>query len=122
MTVDLWDNRTTRVAASRPATPEDCRCCGARRFEYLDGSEGGWEQALCGRDSVQVTPPVAVRIDLAALEEKLQPVGRVERNRFLLRVALPEHRVVVFSDGRAIVTGTRDPAVARSIYARTVGS
>jgi len=32
------------------------------------------------------------------------------------------YEVTVFSDGRAIIKGTRDPAVARSLYARFIGS
>jgi adenylyltransferase/sulfurtransferase len=30
--------------------------------------------------------------------------------------------MTVFADGRAIIKGTRDPAVARSLYARYIGA
>jgi len=36
--------------------------------------------------------------------------------------AIAGYEVTVFADGRAIVKGTRDPAVARSLYARYLGA
>ena len=63
-----------------------------------------------------------IAIDLADLAERLGPLGNVVRNDFLLSFQLPEHRISVFSDGRAIIKGTTDPAKARSLYARYIGS
>jgi adenylyltransferase/sulfurtransferase len=122
LTVDIWENRTVRTRATREEFPGPCRCCGERRFEFLEGAGGSWEHTLCGRDSIQITPPREAPMDLAALERKLGGAGDVERNRFLLRLNLPDHTLVVFPDGRALVSGTRDVAVARSLYARFVGS
>jgi len=45
----------------------------------------------------------------------------VERNRYLLRARIDPYLITVFTDGRAIITGTRDESVARSVYARYVG-
>ena len=42
--------------------------------------------------------------------------------RFLLRAEIDAWRLTVFGDGRAIVGGTDDPAVAKSVYARYIGS
>ena len=32
------------------------------------------------------------------------------------------YEITVFADGRGIIKGTRDPAVARSLYARYIGA
>jgi molybdopterin-synthase adenylyltransferase len=37
-------------------------------------------------------------------------------------VADPELEMTVFPDGRAIIKGTEDPAVARAAYSRYVGT
>jgi adenylyltransferase/sulfurtransferase len=49
-------------------------------------------------------------------------VGAVTRNPFLLRLAVDGYQLTVFPDGRTIVSGTDDPAVARSLQAKYVGS
>ena len=45
------------------------------------------------------------------------------KNRFLIRFAPQgaDATLTVFTDGRAIVKGTQDLAVARTLYARYVG-
>ena len=51
----------------------------------------------------------------------LGPIGRLEQNRFLLRAVIDGYQLTVFSDGRAIISGTYDLGVAKSLYARYVG-
>ncbi len=52
--------------------------------------------------------------------------GQVKVNAYLVRAALEDngrpYELTVFGDGRAIVKGTSEPAAARSVYARYVGS
>ena len=33
----------------------DCPCCGRRRFEWLEGTQGSQTTSLCGRNAVQVS-------------------------------------------------------------------
>ena len=61
-------------------------------------------------------------IDLAQMEERLRPHGTVRGNDLLLRFERGEMVMTLFSDGRAIIQGTCDIAVARTFYARFVGS
>jgi adenylyltransferase/sulfurtransferase len=61
-------------------------------------------------------------LDLPALAERLRPAGEVASNDFLLRLRVDGFEVTVFPDARAIIKGTDDPAVARTIYARYVGA
>jgi len=48
-------------------------------------------------------------------------VAAVRSNQFALRVTLDAYELTVFPDGRAIIKGTTDIGVARSLYARYVG-
>ncbi|MCH7753484.1 MAG: hypothetical protein IH898_15210 [Planctomycetes bacterium] len=60
-------------------------------------------------------------VDLAALAKKLGEVGRVTANPFLVRLEVDEYQLTVFADGRTIVGGTDDPAVARTMHAKFIG-
>ena len=115
---DVWTGRMQSVRVARAA---ECRVCVKRDFAYLRG-ETQPHVTLCGRDSVQIHERTR-QLDLAGLERRLSAVVTgVRHNDFLLRFSVPPHEVTVFSDGRAIVKGTRDPAVARSLYARYIGA
>jgi len=62
-------------------------------------------------------------LDLNALGLRLSStVGNLRQNDFLLRFRVPPYEMTVFADGRAILKGTKDPAVARSLYARYIGA
>jgi molybdopterin/thiamine biosynthesis adenylyltransferase len=117
---DVWTNDHLQ-AEGVPRRP-DCPCCGERRFEYLDARVTSRTASLCGRDAVQVSPGRAVRLDLGALARKLAGTGSVTSNDYLLRSVVDGHEMTVFADGRAIIKGTHDLAVARSLYARYVGT
>jgi adenylyltransferase/sulfurtransferase len=56
------------------------------------------------------------------MEQRLAPHGHVQRNDLLLRFQRGDHTLTLFADGRAIIQGTTDITVARSLYARFVGS
>lgn len=118
--VDLWENR--HDSFDLPQRDPACPCCGRREFAWLEGAAGTDAVSLCGRHSVQVRRREGGRVDLDELAGRLSPLGAVEKNRFLLRVDIGAFRLTVFADGRAIVGGTTDPAVARSLYARYVGA
>jgi molybdopterin-synthase adenylyltransferase len=61
-------------------------------------------------------------IDFAELNRRLQPLGAVRHNDFVLKFWRDPYEMTLFLDGRAIIKGTTDTAVARSLYARYVGS
>jgi adenylyltransferase/sulfurtransferase len=118
LSFDAWNNEWSEVAAGRPRA--DCAVCGERDFARLRG-EGRPHITLCGRNSVQIHER-SRPVDLAAMEARLRPHGTVRRNDLLLRFERGEHTLTLFADGRAIIQGTTDVAVARSLYARFVGS
>jgi adenylyltransferase/sulfurtransferase len=114
---DIWQNR---YQALQPARDADCRACQKREFVHLARDRSDLA-TLCGRDAVQVHPRESRGLDLAALESRLARFGPVKNNRFLLRGRLERYELTIFPDGRAIIKGTDDPAVARGLYARYIG-
>lgn len=118
LSCDVWNNEWSEVAAGEPRA--DCPVCGERDFVRLRG-EGRPHITLCGRNSVQIHER-SRPLDLEAMEARLRPHGAVRRNELLLRFERGEHTITLFADGRAIIQGTTDAAVARSLYARFVGS
>lgn len=118
--IDVWDGRHDSIAL--PARDPDCPCCGRSDYAWLEGAAGSDSVTLCGRDSVQIRRRDGARFDLAEVARRLEPLGRVELNRFLLRVDIDAYRITVFADGRAIIGGTTDASIARSLYARYIGT
>jgi molybdopterin/thiamine biosynthesis adenylyltransferase len=116
---DIWKNRLQQI---RLRLNEECRACQKRQFTYLEGDGLSRSTLLCGRNSVQIRQPDNQALDLEALRTRLERQGPVRANPFLLRFDLDPYELTVFADGRAIVKGTDDPAVARKIYAQYVGS
>jgi adenylyltransferase/sulfurtransferase len=119
-TAEVWDNRIEAI--DLPARDPRCLCCSQRDFVYLEGKLGADATTLCGRNSVQIRRRDGVRVNLEEVALRLQSLGAVEQNRFLLRADIDNFRLTIFADGRAIVGGTSDPAVAKSLYARYVGA
>jgi adenylyltransferase/sulfurtransferase len=119
-TFDLWSNDYL-LATGLPRQP-DCPCCAQRRFDYLEARATSQSTTLCGRDAVQVSPARPLQLDLVALGRRLEPAGKVTASPYLVRLAVDGMELTVFADGRALVKGTGDQAVARSFYARYVGS
>lgn len=115
---DVWKNLSSSIA---PRVDPQCRACVARDFVHLTGG-GATHTTLCGRDAVQISQRESRALDLAALRNRLAPFGPVRGNEFLLRCTLDGCELTVFPDGRAIVKGTHDPAVARGIYAKYIGA
>jgi molybdopterin-synthase adenylyltransferase len=115
---DIWKNQRQQV---RPERRKDCVACGSRRFTYLEGSAPS-HVSMCGRNSVQIHLSQPRSIDLGTLKKRLSGFGPVQGNAYLVQCRLKEYEVTVFSDGRAIIKGTQDPALARSLYARYVGA
>ncbi|HEY8478087.1 MAG TPA: ThiF family adenylyltransferase [Chloroflexota bacterium] len=117
--IDVWENGYQHTPLDGPLP--GCPSCQERRFEFLNPRQATRTADLCGRNAVQIVVPGQHALSLADLAARLGVVGRVVVNEHMLRCALGEHELVVFPDGRAIVKGTTDPAVARGLYARYVG-
>ncbi len=127
LNVDLWNSSMSELRVAGAYEHGDCPCCKHGRFEYLEGSRGTGAATLCGRDAVQLTHRQgATALDLPAIAERLRPHGEVRTNRFMLRASLTDngkpYTLSLFPDGRAIVHGTDEAAVARGVYAKFIGA
>jgi adenylyltransferase/sulfurtransferase len=114
---DVWTNERAELAASPPRV--GCRAC-LGDFVHLAG-EGRPHITLCGRNSVQIHERQRP-VDFLELSTRLQPLGNVRHNEFVLKFWREPYEMTLFPDGRAIIKGTTDTAIARSLYARYVGS
>ncbi|HEV7300407.1 MAG TPA: ThiF family adenylyltransferase [Tepidisphaeraceae bacterium] len=122
VTIDAWSLRLRSVSTVDAKRPE-CPACGQRHFEFLDATSPA-TTVLCGRDSVQLRPRAAVKVDLAAVAAQWRSLGVVSQTPFLLRFSprgLEPDQLTLFNDGRVIVHGTSDPGRARTLVARFFG-
>jgi len=117
-TVDVWDGAIRQVA--QPPPGPGCPACGLRSFQHLEGNNRP-PISLCGRNAVQIHDRERP-IDLDSLRRRLEPLGSVRANEFALRFFVEPYVMTVFPDGRAIIQGTQDTGLARSLYAKYVGT
>ncbi len=117
-TVDVWTGQIRQTAP--PARDPDCPCCARREFPHLEGKHRA-PISLCGRNAVQIHER-SRPVNLPELASRLGALAVVRVNEFALRAALDPYELTVFPDGRAIIKGTTDPGIARSVYARYVGT
>jgi adenylyltransferase/sulfurtransferase len=120
--VELWDNRLRQVDLAQLREQSDCRVCRRGEFAWLSGKRGDSSAVLCGRNSVQLSAADGSAVSLDQLAARLEGVGQVSRNAFLLRLTVDDCVLTVFPDGRTIVSGTDDAATARTLHARYIGS
>ncbi len=117
-TVDVWTGEVRQI--SQPAPVPECPACGRREFVHLEGRRPA-PISLCGRNAVQIHERERP-LDLEDLKRRLAPLGEVRANEFALRFFVAPYEMTVFPDGRAIIKGTADVGLARSLYARYVGA
>jgi molybdopterin/thiamine biosynthesis adenylyltransferase len=118
LSFDVWSNEQAEIAAGRPRP--GCQTCEMHQFIHLAG-ERRPQITLCGRNSVQIherNRPV----DFAEMSARLGTHGTVKHNAFVLKFWRDPYEMTLFPDGRAIIKGTSDTSIARSLYARFVGS
>lgn len=117
-TIDVWTGFMRQLP--QPGRDPDCPVCVRREFGYLNG-EKRKPISLCGRNAVQIHERHRP-IQLDELAEQLRRLGDVRVNEFALRFFQPPYEMTIFPDGRAIIKGTTDPGIARSLYARYIGA
>jgi molybdopterin-synthase adenylyltransferase len=117
-TMEIWIGSIRQI--EQPSPDPACPACGKREFRHLEGTHR-IPISLCGRNAVQIHERERP-LDLEELKRRLEPLGIVRANPFALRFFLPDHELTVFPDGRAIIKGTTDVGVARSLYARYIGA
>lgn len=127
LNVDLWENEFFSLKVDSAYDKGNCPCCKHRRFDYLDGKAGSNAASLCGRNAIQLRHRQdSEGVDFPGLAARLRKHGPVSANEFMLRTQLTDggrpFEITVFRDGRAIIKGTDEPAVARSVFAKFIGA
>ena len=115
---DVWTNEHAEVSTAHPR--EGCRACRQHDFVHLAG-EGRPHISMCGRNSVQIHERQRP-IDFDEITRRLTPHGQVKHSEFVLKFWREPYEMTLFPDGRAIIKGTTDTAIARSLYAKYVGT
>jgi molybdopterin-synthase adenylyltransferase len=116
-TLDVWSGTARQVV--QPDRDPQCRACGRGDLVFLRGDKRA-PISLCGRNAVQIHER-ARPLDLRDLAARLGELGDVRVNEFALRFVASPYEMTIFPDGRAIIKGTTDTGLARSLYARYVG-
>lgn len=114
---DVWRNQRSEISIAMP-NPQ-CRACARRDFLYLGGHRHA-HITLCGRNSVQIHEHHRA-VDFKEMGRRLEAHGSVRHNEFVLKFRKEPFELTLFPDGRAIIKGTTDPSVARTLYARYIG-
>lgn len=127
ISIDLWEHS---FEAYRVARRADCVTCQRHEFEFIAEEQGMASALLCGKNAIQIRPARKHKINLSYLANRLTDLGRVSYNEYLLKFVTPtrsagsgqEFELTVFPDARAIVQGTEDENVAKSLYSKYVGN
>ena len=117
--IDIWRLQFQTMPLSN-ALRKECPLCSGGRLDYLN-SRAMRTISLCGRNAVQVIPSARAELDLVAMGKNLEWYGPVASNDFLLKCTNPPYELTLFRDGRAIIKGTEEASVARSVYSKMVG-
>ena len=119
MQFDVWRNEWRRIGTG--TRREDCSTCGLAIYETLSNA-GETSAVLCGRDAIQISPAQPTRINFSMLAERLRRAGEVKFNEYILRFKTGNFELTVFQDARSIIRGTDEIAIARSLYAKYIGT
>lgn len=120
--ISMWTGRTRVLPLKNLREGINCPTCKLRKFEWLEGNRFTETVRLCGRNSVQINPGSTIEVNLDRLAKRLADLGfAVTQNPFLLRFSTTENRLTIFADGRAIIEGTDDFSIAKSLYGRFIG-
>ncbi|MDX1682025.1 MAG: hypothetical protein R3336_02790, partial [Phycisphaeraceae bacterium] len=126
--LDVWENTFRQFKVARAYDVGECACCKKRDFEFLAGKFASGTTTLCGRNAVQLTQAEGeeITLDFDQVAQRLEAHGQVKANKFMIRAQITdngnEYELTLFTDGRAIVKGTKEPNTARSIYGKYVGA
>ncbi|MEF8837316.1 MAG: ThiF family adenylyltransferase [Candidatus Bipolaricaulota bacterium] len=116
---DVWARDLSTINIERN---DECICCGEGEYQFLESEVGQTSHSVCGREAIQINPHREDEIDLKGLAKKLRGLGEVEARDVLLRFEVEDYRINVFRDGRAIIEGTEEEKVARSLYSKYIGN
>jgi molybdopterin/thiamine biosynthesis adenylyltransferase len=116
--IDAWNGELEWITVGKATA---CPTCDLDQFEFLEARKGSFVTSLCGRDAIQVNLRGGPKISFPQLAARLESAGKVVFNEYMLRFAVDPYELTLFPDGRAIIKGTGDESLARTLFARYVG-
>ena len=117
ITVDVWRGVFHSL---KIASREDCPACHGK-YDFLDQRFVMKTTSFCGQSrAVQVVDTEVTKIALDELAERLEGVGDVTHNEFMLRFSVDGKEIIVFPDSRAIIKNTIDELAAKELYTNYV--
>jgi adenylyltransferase/sulfurtransferase len=116
---DAWTNELREVKVRRSTK---CRCCSQESYVFLEAKSKDVITSLCGRNAISINPLRKGSLDLDGVGAKLEKLGSVKSGDTILIFSTGEYELTIFRDGRAIIKGTEDEKVARSLYSKYVGN
>ncbi len=119
-TMDLWRGTHQRINTGPPT--DECPCCIQRQFSWLSGERGSATETICGQEVVQIFPQRDA-VPLTTLRQRLSELGHICGDQHALRFIpnADDVSMTIFADGRALI-GVGEPAAARSLYDRYIGT
>jgi adenylyltransferase/sulfurtransferase len=130
--IDLWKGTFQKVNTQTALSPT-CPACQRGEYEFLNAKGFSLTTTLCGSNAVQIAPALnrtgsgpanGSKVDLPALSRRLQSAlgnSCVTQSPYLLRLRLKGYEMIIFPDGRALLLGTQDTSLARTLYSQYVG-
>lgn len=118
LSYDVWIQSFNNIKIKKK---DDCKCCNKRNFEFLNAVKKETMISLCGKGAIQVTPVNELEISFEDLGKKLKKLGEVDYHKLVLRFKIPKYELNIFKNGRAIIIGTNDMKIAKSLYAKYIG-
>lgn len=118
--IETWPPAMRPFVADPEALRPTCPACGPEgQLTYLDDGLGLQVRPQCGRNAVQISG--GGTIDFFLLSQRLGADTIVQQNPYFLRAAVDQMEVTLFRDGRCMISGTEEPAVARRLYHDLMG-
>ncbi len=116
---DIWKHDFH--AMKIPRKP-DCKCCANHTYDFLDISKRTIVTSICGTNTVQITPIEKGSLNFTDIKPKLEQLGEVDQTSHTLKFKTSDYIITIFRDGRALIKGTQDEKLGKSLYAKYIGT
>lgn len=114
---DLWTSEQMSMKVES-AKQNNCVTCGENpSYPFLQFENQTKTSVLCGRDTIQIRPPQAMKITMNEISQRLGELSyRVTSYMHLVTGEKDEEKLVVFPDGRMLIHGTKDIEKGKAIF------
>lgn len=119
--IDVWNTKFKQLGIEDLRELNNCQTCKSHNYEFLYAKDGVMTTLLCGKNAVQVMYRNAGNVNLEQLAQRLRSTVNVSCNDFMLKFKDNDFEFTVFPDGRAIIAGTNDSSIAKSLYSKYLG-